>query len=177
MDSETEGGCEPSPAPSLGQGCPGGSVSPGGGEVLSGETPSVLAVAPVLKVGDIAYLRYKGELLRVVVEYFQKYGGAINVSNGNGEYIVARGDLITEAEHLANLFEENKNIAARENARVLEAYPLIPATITKTSKRNKWLAEHLKMTPRDVAGAVRSLAHWKLIELTKDKDEGDNRDL
>lgn len=165
MDNTSQERCEGSPTPSGHEGCAGGPVPAGGNEILGGETPPV----PTIKVGDIVYLRWKGELLRCRTEALQEFGGAINVSNGNGEYICERKDLITEAEHLANVFEENKLAAARQNSRVLDAYPLIPATITKTAKRNKWLADLCGMTARDVAGAVRSLAHWKLIELPKEK--------
>lgn len=163
MDSQTESGREPAPAPGVGQGCPGRPVPPGGGEILGGQTP------PVLKVRDVAYLRWKGDLLRVIVEEFWEFGNVISVSNGIGEYICKREDLITEAEHLANVFEVNKNFAAREHSRVLDAWSVLPPEITKTAKRNKWLAEQCGITAREAAGAVRSLAHWKLIELPKEE--------
>lgn len=163
MDSQTESGCKEAPAPGVGQGCAGGQVPPGGGEVLSGQAP------PVLRVKDVAYLRWKGDWLRVIVEEFRQFGGAISVSNGNGEYICERKDLITEAEHLAKVYEENRQMSAREHSRVLDAWSVLPPEITKTKARNKWLAEQCGITAREAAGAVRSLAHWKLIELPKEE--------
>jgi hypothetical protein len=164
MDSEIKSGCEPAPAPGGGQGSTGGPVQEGNLQVHDGKA------TPVFKLQDIVYLRFKGDLLRVVIVGFHEFNNAIVVANGIGEYTVTRGDLISEAEHLANVFEENKKESAREHSRVLDAYSVLPPEITKISKINKWIAEQCSMTPREVSGAVRSLAHWKLIELPKQED-------
>lgn len=162
MDSKVESGRDPAPEAGIGQGCTGGSVAPGGGEVHDSKTP------PVLAVGDIVYLRWQGGLLQCRTEAFQTFGGAINVSNGNGEYIVKREDLITEDEHLANLFAENRSYAARQYSRVLDAW----STGLRTSKE---IAVATSWERREVAGALKSLAHWKLIELPKKEEQKESK--
>lgn len=160
MDSEIESGREQAPAPGVGQGLVGGSIPEGNGEVHDGKA------APVWrpKRQEIVYLRWKGELLRCVTVAFQDFGGAIVVANGHGEFTVTINDLISEAQYLDDKFEENRNAARRQYSRVLDAW----VSGLQTSKE---ISESIKWSRRDVAGALRSLAHWKLIEKPKKEDE------
>lgn len=163
MDSEKPGGCQPAPQAGGGEGHGGGSLEARGSQIHDRES------ATFLKPGTTVYLKWKGQLLRCVTEARHDFNNAIVVSNGTGEYTVTADDLVSEEEYLKRVWESKCSLALVQYNLEIKYFAETPPEITKPAKRNKWIAEQLKITPREAAARLRACAHFKLIELPEEK--------
>jgi hypothetical protein len=157
MDGASEEGREESAAPGGCEGRAGGSISPGGSEVLDNKT------ALVFNLGDTVYIQQHGSWCGFKVVALHEFQNALTIENGVGEMIVKPSDLISQTQYEEMVFLQNQQASACRYSRILDAW----STGLRT---NKEIAEATSWSRMEVAGAVRSLVHWKLIELPAKSD-------